>query len=246
LIVSDILHPMIRQQKIAPEIPIKRVSYSSEKPVIPSRTIDDFYVVSFDNQETPNRIFIKITNQEKEKEKDYNLMWKNSEYKLLLSMKPNNIGLIGEKFIEHVCKVNKIDVQITGSTVKNAEIGDLIKTKTIEIKTALQGSTSPSFQHELGETPWLAEYILFIDISPDSIYLTIFKNFEKDHYMNKKRCDPFFPSKTVTRRKNVGAFKLDTTLKINQSNILNGHTMKFTDNTSFEEIGKFINDSIKN
>jgi hypothetical protein len=50
----------------------------------------------------------------------------------------------------------------------------------------------------------------------------------------------------VTRRKNVGAFKLDTTLKINQSNILNGHTMKITDNTSFEEIGNFINHSIKN
>jgi hypothetical protein len=36
----------------------------------------------------------------------------------------------------------------------------------VEIKTAHQGSTSSSFQHELGEVPWNGgEYMIFIDIS---------------------------------------------------------------------------------
>jgi hypothetical protein len=56
--------------RTAPKVPIKTISYSREKPVVQSRTINDFYVVSFDVQETPNRVFTKIIDQEKKKEKE--------------------------------------------------------------------------------------------------------------------------------------------------------------------------------
>jgi hypothetical protein len=38
-----------------------------------------------------------------------------------------------------------------------------------------------SFQHELGEHPWDAEFIAFVDISPTSVYLSLFPNFTEEH-----------------------------------------------------------------
>ena len=94
-------------------------------------------------------------------------------------------------------------------------VGDeLIINKSSEIKTSHRGSQSTNFQHELGETPWKSEFMIFIDVAPMCIYLTIFKNFDEEFYKSGAKCDPYFPTKSVTWRKGIGAFKLDTTLKI--------------------------------
>ena len=110
----------------------------------------------------------------------------------------------------------------------------------VEIKTAHQGSTSPSFQHELGEVPWKgSKYMIFVDIAPDCIYLTIFKNFEESTYKSKEKL-PIFPTKTVTWRKEKGAFKLDTSVKINELSIENGNAIKITPTTPNETVASFI------
>jgi hypothetical protein len=85
--------------------------------------------------------------------------------------------------------------------------------------------------------------MIFIDISPNDIYITIFKNFSEQSYTGKDfLCVPYFPTKTVTRRKGIGNFKLDTTVKINEECVKNGYSIKFKDNIN--EIKDFINRTI--
>lgn len=218
---------------VKPIIPVKKVNYvKNQKPIVPKRCI------------SANNIIVNLANEERKKETDYSLLWRTSQFRVFLNMKPNNIGLVGEKFIHEICKLNQIQSTINE---KNKDNGDgFINSRSIEIKTALLGNCAQSFQHELGEIPWKTEYVIFLDISPNCVYLTIFKNFQKEHYMNKKKCEPYFPTKKITRRKNIGAFKLDTTPKINELNCLNGYTLKITNDTKTETIGNFILNSIKN
>ena len=194
-----------------------------------------------------NEIFINIINIEKNKEEDNNI-WINSKYKDLVKLQCNNIGNVGEIFIKNICDNCNIDATIDGTKTKKigGGIGDgIILNKTIEIKTSFRGSKNPTFQHELGEIPWNSDYMIFIDVIPECIYITIFKNFSEDIYKNNKKCEPYFPTKIITWRKNKGAFKLDTSIKINESNIINGYTIKIDDNIKLDDIKKFIISAIK-
>jgi len=135
-------------------------------------------------------------------------IWEKSIYKHISILESNNVGNVGEILIQNICKICDISSTIDGSKTKQiggCKIGDgLIKNKTIEIKTARLGASSPSFQHELGEHQWHAEYMIFVDISPFDVYITIFKNFTETQYIeNGFKRDPYFPTKTITRRKKL-------------------------------------------
>ena len=196
---------------------------------------------------TPHNLLTNLIMAQKNKEKKLDI-WENSPFKDLATMQSNNVGNVGEGLIHNICAQSGIPVDVDGSKTKKigGGAGDgIIKGKTVEIKTAVQGSTSASFQHELGEMPWNAEYMAFIDISPQQLYLTIFPNFTEEQYKSGNKCEPYFPTKSVTWRKGKGAFKFDTTVNINESNISRGFTIKITETTNFAEIGQFI-DSIVN
>jgi hypothetical protein len=51
-------------------------------------------------------------------------------------------------------------------------------------------------------------------------------------------------TKAITWRKEKGAFKLDTTVKINETNVENGYALKITPATSNDTIAAFIKDII--
>lgn len=87
--------------------------------------------------------------------------------------------------------------------------------------------------------------MLFIDISPDCIYITIFNNFTEEFYKSGNKCIPYFPTKSITWRKGSGAFKLDTTIKINEDNIINGYTFKITKDITVNDLKIFILSKIK-
>jgi hypothetical protein len=195
---------------------------------------------------SPHNLLTNLIMAQKAKEKKQDI-WENSPFKELATMQSNNVGNVGEGLIQNICAQAGIPVDVDGSKTKKigGGAGDgIIKDKTVEIKTAVQGSTSPSFQHELGEMPWNADYMIFIDISPQQLYLTIFPNFTEDQYKSGNKCEPYFPTKSVTWRKGKGAFKLDTTININESNIARGYTIKITETTDFNEIGEFINNIV--
>jgi hypothetical protein len=191
---------------------------------------------------SPNDLFIQMINNQKQKEVNADI-WKDSPYKDLVNLQSNNVGNVGETFIQNICDSCQIVAQVDGSKTKESGGGEgdgTILNKSVEIKTSHRGSCSPSFQHELGETPWKADIMTFIDVAPMCIYLTIFKNFNEEFYKSGLKCDPYFPTKSVTWRKGTGAFKLDTTIKINEENIIKGHTFRIDSNIDLNELKTFI------
>lgn len=193
-------------------------------------------------EETVHMMFIRIIQQQKEKEERQDI-WKDSPYKDLVRLQSNNVGVVGEEIINQICRASSIDACCNGLKTKRIGGGDgdgTILGKSVEIKTAHQGSSHQTFQHELGEVPWQgSEYIIFIDISPICIYLTIFRNMTENMYKSKEKL-LVFPTKSITWRKEKGAFKLDTSVKINEDAITRGHTLKITPNTKNNIIGEFI------
>jgi len=198
--------------------------------------------VSVETKLSPNDLFVKIIDFQTKKEEKQDI-WKNSPYKDLVKLQSNNVGIVGEQFMQKHCDFCQIEAQVDGAKTKElgGGVGDgVILGKSVEIKTAVQGSSTPSFQHELGETPWKAEFIVFIDVAPQCIYLTIFKNMSEEFYKSGKKCEPYFPTKGITWRKGTGAFKLDTTVKINEDNIVKGYTIRIDGTTDLDALKTFI------
>ncbi len=190
----------------------------------------------------PHTMLMRIIQQQKEKEEKQDI-WKDSPYKDLVKLQSNNVGIVGEELIDGICKSAGIEAACNGAKTKQIGGGEgdgKIMGIPVEIKTAHQGSSTASFQHELGEVPWKgSKYMIFVDIAPQCIYLTIFRNFAEETYKSKEKL-PCFPTKTITWRKEKGAFKLDTTVKINELSVENGHAIKITPTTSNDSIAAFI------
>ena len=165
-----------------------------------------------------------INNKHTQKQKRN--IWDNSEWKNISELENDDVGGVGEEIISQFCKRSQIFSEIDGTKTKQVGggIGDgTIKGETCEIKTARLGSSGSSFQHELGEVPWRAKYMIFLDIAPEKMYVTVFKNFTEEFYKKSGtdssiKCSPYFPTKSVTWRKQKGAFKLDTSININECN----------------------------
>ena len=196
-------------------------------------------------------IFTTYTEEQYDKKTKRNI-WENSTWKHIAELENDDVGKVGEITVHKYCEAAGIDVNIDGMKTKELGGGNgdgIINGRSVEIKTARLGSTGSSFQHELGETPWNAEFMLFLDIAPEKIYFTLFPNFSETFYKesgcdSSKKCDPYFPTKSICWRKQKGAFKLDTTTSINESN------KKYTfmidsQNTNIEEFRLFISAIIK-
>lgn len=191
---------------------------------------------------TAHLMMLSAIRAQKEKEKDHDI-WENSLYKDVATLESNNVGNVGERLLEAICNEAGIPAKCDGSKTKQlgggAGDGEILG-KTIEIKTARQGAGTPSFQHEMGEKPWNADAMAFVDISPDCYYLTIFKNFDETTYKSNAKLPCIFTTKSVTWRKKVGAFKLDTTVQINIKNTTEGHTIRIDSSTPNDDIAAFI------
>jgi hypothetical protein len=174
-------------------------------------------------------------------------IWRDSPWRYISKLENDYVGKVGESFIQSICESAKIPSTIDGTKTKavGGGTGDgTIKGKCIEIKTARLGTgKSASFQHELGEKPWISDYMIFIDIAPESFYITIMPNFSEEQYKSCCKCEPYFPSKSFTWRKQSGAFKFDTTKALNdiQSQKDNAFTFKWNESSTFKEISEFIN-----
>lgn len=167
-------------------------------------------------------------------------IWENSNWKYIALLENDDVGGVGEEIIGKYCTLASIESYIDGVKTKQPGGGEgdgKINSKTVEIKTARLGSNNSSFQHELGEVPWKANYMIFLDIAPCKMYITIFPNFTEEFYKKSggnfsNKCGPYFPSKSITWRKQKGAFKLDTTVNINEKNkytfIIDENTTDFT------------------
>jgi hypothetical protein len=185
-------------------------------------------------------IDIICVEKEKEQKKD---IWANSPFKDLVKLQSNNAGIVGERFIKAICDKTGIESMINGTQTKQKGGGGkdgVILGRNVEIKMAHQGCTGSSFQHELGEVPWKPQIMIFIDVVPQSVYITAFPNFTEEHYKSGNKCGPLFPTKQVTWRKLKGAFKFDTSIQINETNVTTGHAIKINAIDSFDSAGVYI------
>ena len=74
------------------------------------------------------------------------------------------------------------------------------------------------------------------------MYITIFPNFSEEEYKMCVKCAPYFPTRSFCWRKKSGAFKFDTTSRLNNINAeVNGNTLVIKNKTGFDEIAKFLN-----
>ena len=194
-----------------------------------------------------SKILVSLIDEQCEKEKRQDI-WGDSNYKNVVKLQSNNAGIVGESLINDICKASGIDASCNGAKTKaiGGGSGDgHILGIPIEIKTSHQGSYLPTFQHELGENPWkYGKYMIFVDIAPKCIYLTIFENFDEMTYKSNRKLVGIFPTKQITWRKKHGAFKLDTSVKINESSVSNGNAIKIVSNTSVTEVASFIRSKI--
>lgn len=162
----------------------------------------------------------------KYKEKQQRDIWEDCIWKNISKLENDYVGRVGEEIIETICQKSQIVSIINGVKTKQlgGGIGDgKIKGRTCEIKTARLGNKGKTFQHELGEVPWKSEYMIFLDIAPKKMYITIFKNFPEKFYKKSAldksiKCIPYFPTKSIIWRKQKGVFKLDTSIQINENN----------------------------
>jgi hypothetical protein len=169
-------------------------------------------------------------------------IWGCSKFSQLPNLQSNNVGKVGEKFVERILVSSGIEATVDGTKTKElgGGAGDgLVLGKTVEIKTAQLGTSAYTFQHELGENPWNADYMIFLDITPDFAYLTLFKNFTEEFYKSGTKVDPF-PTRKVTWRKGTGAFKWDTSPVICNTNVERGITLKIAENTTFQDVSAYV------
>tara|TARA_B100001142_G_C14278027_1_gene633679 strand:+ start:93 stop:746 length:654 start_codon:yes stop_codon:yes gene_type:complete len=202
-----------------------------------------------------NKLFTNIAttliNEIYEKKRKRNI-WDNSKWGNISKLENDDVGNVGEQIINILCKESCIPSLIDGKKTKQlgGGTGDgIINERTCEIKTARLGSDCCSFQHELGEIPWKADFMIFLDIAPEKMYITIFPNFTEEFYKesgkdSSKKCLPYFPTKSICWRKQKGAFKLDTTVTINDTNKF---TFKFDDNSTNDNdnFKDFVNSIIR-
>jgi len=201
----------------------------------------------------PNSLttFATILINKKHKQKQKRDIWGNSEWKNISKLENDDVGGVGEEIINGFCKKSQIVSEINGTKTKQlgGGIGDgTINGEMCEIKTARLGSSGRSFQHELGEVPWKAKYMIFFDIAPEKMYITIFLNFTEEFYKksgvdSSNKCSPYFPTKSITWRKQKGAFKLDTSININEKN--NYTFIIDSETTDYSKFKSFINNIIK-
>tara|TARA_Y100000389_G_scaffold196990_1_gene230764 strand:- start:5596 stop:6219 length:624 start_codon:yes stop_codon:yes gene_type:complete len=192
-------------------------------------------------------IAINLIN-DKHKKKEKRDIWADSDWKKICQLENDDVGGVGEEIIGTLCKKASIPSDIDGKKTKQVGGGagdGKINGKTCEIKTARLGSDGSSFQHELGEVPWKADTMLFLDIAPDKMYITLFNNFNEEFYKESgtksTKCAPVFETKSITWRKKKGAFKFDTTVKINEKNIGKYTFIIDKNSTDYSEFRKFVN-----
>jgi hypothetical protein len=192
------------------------------------------------------QIFIDIVDENHKR--NQNDIWKYSSWKNICNLENDAVGKVGETFLQSICEKSGIESSINGTKTKKkgGGYGDgTIKGKTVEIKTARCGKNM-SFQHELGETPWKADYMIFIDISPEVMFISIFANFKEADYKSCCSCDPYFPSRKFCWRKKSGCFKFDTTYSLNYKQSLKNESNTFCwyPETKEKSIYNFINNII--
>ena len=163
--------------------------------------------------------------------------WQNSIFETLNKLKNDHSGKVGELFIETLCINGDINHEYKGDTLsKDGTYDIIINNKKIEIKTAKIGIHN-SFQHENIRTDGY-DYLIFLDITPSNIYITILPKFDLKIKSN------IFERTPHLRKGSSDVYKIDFNIKILEKMIIKNNSLKISDKTDLEEIYTFIENLI--
>jgi hypothetical protein len=139
-----------------------------------------------------------------------------------------SIGVIGDE---------KIKVNITNDKFKETSKRSLYRyPNRTETKTARLGVNN-SFQHEKIKDSSYTDFIVFIDYSPNSVFLTILKTSDMDF-----SCQTRHPiiNRKMHHRKKEDSYKFDIGMKGIKNCIKNGITLEINQYTDDNTIHNFI------
>lgn len=168
-----------------------------------------------------------------------NDMWIRSLYKKVNELKLDYVGKVGELLVKQICETSYIPFvynEDVNTSHKTETFDMLIFDRRVEIKTARIGKTK-TFQHENLRNKE-CDYYIFVDIAPDSVYLTILQSFDMTQKCN-------FCGRIPHLRKGASnIFKFDFTPKTIQSYIKNELCICINSDTLLTEVGSFIHDKL--
>lgn len=174
--------------------------------------------------------------------------WENSPYKNLLKLTIDSRGKVGEEIVSAAIKASQHDEIIINEDISDVnykgeqvhydmKVNDLM----IEIKTAYR-DRSNNWQHENIYRD-MADMTIFVDFDYDGIYFSIIP---EDLLPLGKDSEIFGRKHGTLRQNRDDGYKLDfSRTTLNHLQDYNGqYSKKFTENNSFEDIGKFITERI--
>lgn len=129
--------------------------------------------------------------------------WESGKFRKIRSMQPDKKGDLGEDFIVWLLQESGRSTTCTRRTDPTNKQWDIrvdSDSITLEVKTATLGYSNSTFQHEGLEQNRRCDGIVFLDISPDTLYITCF-------------CKHTFNWKAAHHRRYGVQFKKDLTLK---------------------------------
>ena len=186
-----------------------------------------------------------------QKKKEQRYIWDNCDWEQIGNLTPSDVGLSGELFISALCNLSLIESDICGKkTKKNKVSGDgTIKKRSCEIKTSrFSSGKNKQFSHELGPTPWDTDFMIFLDISPCMVFISIFPNFSEAFYRKSAslpsfKCEPVFSTTSFSHQKRKGSFSIALGIRSLERSKFTFKAHK--DNMDFHAFKKFVDSIIK-
>lgn len=159
--------------------------------------------------------------------------WKNSKFGNINLLKCDGVGLVGQKFIQQICNENDLIFKST-----NQDYDFTIEDKRIVLRTSRLG-ISKTFQHE-NIKQHSCDFYIFLDVSPNEIYLTIVKSFDF------RLKHPVLNLTPHLRKNTTNIFKLDFSYKKMETFCNANISLKITETTATETVANFIKNHLKN
>ena len=185
--------------------------------------------------QTPFDILKKYSDKMLRIQNDKNI-WKGSVFESLNDLKVDYSGKVGEVFVSKICKLGGIECTGTGDVnSKDGTYDLLILNKKIEVKTARIGGGK--FQHENLKSDG-CDYYLFLDITPDTIYISILPRFDLS------TTNEIIKTRPTLRKGTTDVYKWDFTEKHLSLFEKAGKSITINNSTDLNEISKFIKRNI--
>ena len=128
------------------------------------------------SDKTISELFENITNNAYEK---YKTSWDKSPWKYFRKLPKEDKLEIIKLFMERICCLSNIEI------TKHKSIF-YIHEKSFKMYISMSPNQYGVYKKQnyylLGKTPWKTDYLMFINISPKKIYMTILKNFTENYY----------------------------------------------------------------